>query len=83
MQMDDVLPGVVDRQPEPQCIKLPAFLGLSGRKRSFSPNIAEGLMLFQFMNVIWVVIPLWLMYDSYSHIASSLRLVQSTKSKVA
>lgn len=35
------------------------------------------------MNVIWVVIPLWLMYDSYGHIASTLRLAQSTKSKVA
>ncbi|CDO71431.1 hypothetical protein BN946_scf184909.g25 [Trametes cinnabarina] len=29
-----------------------------------------------FMNIIWVFIPLWLMYDSYGHIASSLRLAQ-------
>ncbi|KAF8636224.1 hypothetical protein AX17_003710 [Amanita inopinata Kibby_2008] len=26
-----------------------------------------------FMNVIWVVVPLWLMIDSYQHIAGSLR----------
>ncbi|KAH9922849.1 Emopamil-binding protein [Epithele typhae] len=29
-----------------------------------------------FMNVIWVVIPLWLMYDSYTHIAGALRTAQ-------
>ncbi|KAI0301182.1 Emopamil-binding protein [Multifurca ochricompacta] len=32
-----------------------------------------------FMNSIWVVIPVWLMYDSYTHIASSLRSAQSGK----
>ncbi|OBZ71297.1 Emopamil-binding protein-like protein [Grifola frondosa] len=30
-----------------------------------------------FMNVIWVFIPLWLMVDSYTHIASSLRSAQA------
>ncbi|KAJ3477378.1 hypothetical protein NLI96_g10499 [Meripilus lineatus] len=30
-----------------------------------------------FMNVIWVFIPIWLMYDSYNHIASSLRFQQA------
>ncbi|KAL4250621.1 EBP family protein [Abortiporus biennis] len=34
-----------------------------------------------FMNVIWVVIPLWLMYDSYGHIASSLRFKQASDIK--
>ncbi|KAH9850112.1 Emopamil-binding protein [Lenzites betulinus] len=31
-----------------------------------------------FMNIIWVFIPVWLMYDSYGHIAKSLRLVQAS-----
>ncbi|KAF8264758.1 Emopamil-binding protein [Lactarius quietus] len=26
-----------------------------------------------FMNIIWVIIPVWLMYDSYTHIAGTLR----------
>lgn len=26
----------------------------------------------------WVVIPVWLMYDSYSHIASSIRAAQAS-----
>ncbi|KAF8842185.1 Emopamil-binding protein [Paxillus ammoniavirescens] len=30
-----------------------------------------------FMNIIWVVIPLWLMWDSYGHIAGSLRQAQT------
>jgi len=32
-----------------------------------------------FMNVIWVVLPVWLMYDSYIHIAGSLRSAQASK----
>lgn len=32
---------------------------------------------YKFMNMIWVVIPLWLMYDSYGHIARSLRASQT------
>ncbi|KAF9523908.1 Emopamil-binding protein [Crepidotus variabilis] len=37
-----------------------------------------------FMNVIWVVIPVWLMYDSYSHIAGALRQRQvASKAKSA
>lgn len=31
-----------------------------------------------FMNIIWVVIPLWLMWDSYGHIAGSLRQAQTS-----
>ncbi|OJT14678.1 Emopamil-binding protein-like [Trametes pubescens] len=35
-----------------------------------------------FMNIIWVFVPAWLMYDSYGHIAKSLRLAQAaTKTK--
>ncbi|KAA1469705.1 Emopamil-binding protein [Dentipellis sp. KUC8613] len=48
-----------------------------------SPNLNTSNALYLwvylfFMNTIWVVIPLWLMYDSYGHIAGSLRLAQST-----
>jgi len=32
-----------------------------------------------FMNVLWVIIPVWLMYDSYTHIAGSLRSAQAGK----
>jgi len=32
-----------------------------------------------FMNTIWVIIPVWLMYDSYTHIAVSLRGAQTKK----
>ena len=31
----------------------------------------------------WVVVPLWLMYDSYTHIAGALRAKQATKPKSA
>jgi len=34
-----------------------------------------------FMNVIWVVIPVWLMFDAYKHIAGSLRIVQANKQR--
>jgi len=48
-----------------------------------SPNLDTSNPLYLyvylfFMNVIWVVIPLWLMYDSYGHIAGALRLAQKT-----
>ncbi|GLB45487.1 putative emopamil binding protein [Lyophyllum shimeji] len=51
-----------------------------------SPNLDTSNPLYLwvylfFMNVIWVVIPLALMIDSYRHIARSLRLVQKTKAK--
>ncbi|KAI6129936.1 Emopamil-binding protein [Pisolithus thermaeus] len=43
-----------------------------------SPSLNTSNVLFlwvylAFMNGIWVVIPLWLMVDSYNHIAGSLR----------
>ncbi|KAI0079137.1 Emopamil-binding protein [Panus rudis PR-1116 ss-1] len=34
-----------------------------------------------FMNFLWVIIPLWLMYDSYGHIAKSLRFYQASATK--
>jgi len=48
-----------------------------------SPNLDTSNPLYLwvylfFMNIIWVVIPFWLMYDSYSQIASSLRSVQGS-----
>ncbi|KAF5330262.1 hypothetical protein D9758_014449 [Tetrapyrgos nigripes] len=52
-----------------------------------SPNLETGNFLYLwvylfFMNVIWVVIPFWLLFDSYTHIAQSLRAVQvATKAK--
>ncbi|KAL5482532.1 hypothetical protein ACEPAI_9126 [Sanghuangporus weigelae] len=47
-----------------------------------SPNLDTSNPLYLwvylvFMNVIWVFIPVWLMYDSYSYIASSLRFSQN------
>jgi len=47
-----------------------------------SPNLDTSNPLYLwvylvFMNVIWVAIPFWLMYDSYGHIASSIRLAQA------
>ncbi|EJF63486.1 Emopamil-binding protein [Dichomitus squalens] len=49
-----------------------------------SPNLDTSNVLYLwvylvFMNVIWVFIPLWLMYDSYGHIANSLRLAQASE----
>ncbi|KAL5501698.1 hypothetical protein ACEPAH_8958 [Sanghuangporus vaninii] len=49
-----------------------------------SPNLDTSNPLYLwvylvFMNVIWVFIPLWLMYDSYNYIASSLRFSQTNE----
>jgi len=48
-----------------------------------SPNLDTSNPLYLwvylfFMNIIWVGIPLWLMYDSYGHIAMSLRSTQGS-----
>jgi len=48
-----------------------------------SPNLDTSNPLYLwvylfFMNIIWVGIPLWLMYDSYGHIARSLRSTQGS-----
>ncbi|THH20551.1 hypothetical protein EW146_g853 [Bondarzewia mesenterica] len=47
-----------------------------------SPNLDTSNPLFLwvylfFMNTIWVIIPLWLMYDSYGYIAGTLRQAQA------
>jgi len=47
-----------------------------------SPNLDTSNPLYLWvylilMNTIWVVIPLWLMYDSYGHIADSIRSAQA------
>ncbi|KAJ3715501.1 Emopamil-binding protein [Lentinula raphanica] len=44
-----------------------------------SPNLVTSNWLYLwvylvFMNLIWVGIPFWLMYDSYQHIAGAMRL---------
>ncbi|KAI0289188.1 Emopamil-binding protein [Russula brevipes] len=53
-----------------------------------SPSLDTSNALFfwvylVFMNVIWVILPLWLMYDSYTHIAGSLRSAQAGKQRKA
>jgi len=50
-----------------------------------SQNLETGNALYLwvylvFMNVIWVALPLWLMYDAYTHISASLQLASSAQS---
>jgi len=53
-----------------------------------SPSLDTSNALFLwvylvFMNVIWVIVPLWLMADSYGHIAGALRAPKSkTRTRV-
>jgi hypothetical protein len=51
---------------------------LTGNPNLDTSNALYFWVYLMFMNIIWVVIPLWLMYDSYGHIASSLRFAQAT-----
>jgi hypothetical protein len=49
-----------------------------------SPNLDTSNPLYLWvylvlMNTIWVFIPLWLMYDSYNHIAGALRATKKAK----
>ncbi|KAI0345870.1 Emopamil-binding protein [Trametopsis cervina] len=49
-----------------------------------SPNLVTSNPLYLwvylfFMNFVWVAIPIYLMYDSYGHIAGSLRTAQAIK----
>ncbi|KAI0702270.1 Emopamil-binding protein [Cytidiella melzeri] len=51
-----------------------------------SPNLVTSNPLYLwvylfFMNFVWVVVPVILLYDSYGHIASSLRSVQASKAE--
>jgi len=54
-----------------------------------SPNLNTSNPLYLWvylalMNLIWVFIPLWLMFDSYTHVAGALRTTQrASKSKRA
>lgn len=54
-----------------------------------SPNLNTSNPLYLWvylalMNLIWVFIPLWLMFDSYTHIAGALRITQrASKTKRA
>ncbi|KAF8469388.1 Emopamil-binding protein [Russula ochroleuca] len=53
-----------------------------------SPSLDTSNVLFfwvylVFMNIIWVLTPVWLMYDSYTYIAGSLRSAQVVKARKA
>jgi len=50
---------------------------LTGSPSLVTSNALYLWVYLVFMNVIWVAIPLWLLVDSYSHIAGSLRLTQA------
>ncbi|CCM03513.1 uncharacterized protein FIBRA_05647 [Fibroporia radiculosa] len=50
---------------------------LTGSKYLDTSNILYFWVYLVFMNVIWVLVPLWLMVDSYGHIARSLRASQA------
>lgn len=50
---------------------------VSGSQYLTTSNAFHLWVYLVFMNVIWVFIPLWLMVDSYGHIASSLRAMQN------
>ncbi|KAF8192192.1 Emopamil-binding protein [Pholiota molesta] len=54
---------------------------LTGSPNLNTANWLHFWVYLVFMNVIWVFIPLWLMYDSYSHIAGALRATQGGKVK--
>ncbi|KJA24347.1 hypothetical protein HYPSUDRAFT_38777 [Hypholoma sublateritium FD-334 SS-4] len=59
---------------------------LTGSPNLNTSNVLHLWVYLVFMNIIWVGVPLWLMYDSYAHVASSLRAVQAAakpKSKAA
>ncbi|EPT05272.1 hypothetical protein FOMPIDRAFT_1021554 [Fomitopsis schrenkii] len=49
---------------------------LTGSQYLNTDNVLHFWVYLVFMNVLWVVIPIWLMVDSYGHIAGSLRAVQ-------
>ncbi|KAK7690022.1 hypothetical protein QCA50_006666 [Cerrena zonata] len=51
---------------------------LTGSKALDTSNFLYLWVYLVFMNVLWVIIPLWLMYDSYTHIAYSLRSYQNS-----
>jgi len=44
-------------------------------------NVLHFWVYLVFMNVLWVVLPVWLMFDAYTHIARSLRVAQAGKQR--
>ncbi|KAI9458389.1 Emopamil-binding protein [Lactarius psammicola] len=64
---------------------------LYGGWRSFCPDWLAGstslitsnplvfCVYLVFLDAIWIIIPVWLMYDSYNHIAGSMRGAQTNK----
>ncbi|KAF9479938.1 Emopamil-binding protein [Pholiota conissans] len=57
---------------------------LTGSPNLNTSNVLHLWVYLVLMNTIWVFIPLWLMYDSYTHIAGALRATQgSIKSKTS
>ncbi|KAI0725633.1 Emopamil-binding protein [Fomitopsis betulina] len=54
---------------------------LTGSQYLNTNNVLHFWVYLVFMNVIWVVVPIWLMVDSYGHIAGSLRAVQAKAKK--
>ncbi|GBE84972.1 predicted protein [Sparassis crispa] len=51
---------------------------LTGSPNLDTSNALSLWVYLVFMNILWVIIPLWLMVDSYGHIASSLRSAQAS-----
>jgi hypothetical protein len=54
---------------------------LTGSPALDTSNVLYFWVYLFFMNVLWVIIPIWLMYDSYNAIVGSLRLEQSQATK--
>ncbi|KZT73742.1 Emopamil-binding protein [Daedalea quercina L-15889] len=54
---------------------------LTGSQYLNTDNVLHFWIYLVIMNVIWVVIPIWLMIDSYGHIAGSLRAMQAKTKK--
>ncbi|EIM85774.1 Emopamil-binding protein [Stereum hirsutum FP-91666 SS1] len=54
---------------------------LTGSPNLNTSNALHLWVYLVFMNVIWVAIPLWLMYDSYGHISQTMRISQANTSK--
>jgi len=52
---------------------------LTGNKNLETSNFLYFWVYLVFMNMLWVVIPLWLMWDSYSFIVGTLRSASGSK----
>ena len=82
--MDDFLSRMAHREPRPRYLQCLEFLGVPRRTCYICHTTripsTETRPLLQFMNMIWVLVPVWLMWDSYYAIVGSLRLTYKTKS---